>query len=91
MSSSNDVYYEVSGDGKKLILHQVQPGSYKLTLRSNYYTEALRCEFVVEKEEEEIQEEMAAPEVVEFSKHKASWSFDPDLDVLLLKLQRERV
>ena len=78
VSSSNDVYYEVSGDGKKLILHQVQPGSYKLTLRSNYYTEALRCEFVVEKEEEEIQEEMAAPEVVEFSKHKASWSFDPD-------------
>ena len=78
MSSSNDVYYEVSGDGKKLILHQVQPGTYKLTLRSNYYTEALRCEFVVEKEEEEIQEEMAAPEVVEFSKHKASWSFDPD-------------
>ena len=78
MSSSNDVYYEVSGDGKKLILHQVQPGSYKLTLRSNHYTEALRCEFVVEKEEEEIQEEMAAPEVVEFSKHKASWSFDPD-------------
>lgn len=47
-------------------------------LRSNYYTEALRCEFVVEKEEEEIKEEMAAPEVVEFSKHKASWSFDPD-------------
>ena len=42
VSSSNDVYYEVSGDGKKLILHQVQPGSYKLTLRSNYYTEALR-------------------------------------------------
>ena len=78
MSSSNDVYYEVSGDGKKLILHQVQPGTYKLTLRSNYYTEALRCEFVVEKEEEEIKEEMAAPEVVEFSKHKASWSFDPD-------------
>lgn len=78
VSSSNDVYYEVSGDGKKLILHQVQPGSYKLTLRSNYYTEALRCEFVVEKEEEEIKEEMAAPEVVEFSKHKASWSFDPD-------------
>ena len=78
VSSSNDVYYEVSGDGKKLILHQVQPGSYKLTLRSNYYTEALRCEFVVEKEEEEIQEEMAAPEVVEVSKHKASWSFDPD-------------
>ena len=78
VSSSNDVYYEVSGDGKKLILHQVQPGTYKLTLRSNYYTEALRCEFVVEKEEEEIQEEMAAPEVVEFSKHKASWSFDPD-------------
>ena len=78
MSSSNDVYYEVSGDGKKLILHQVQPGSYKLTLRSNYYTEALRCEFVVEKEEEEIKEEMAAPEVVEFSKHKASWSFEPD-------------
>ena len=78
MSSSNDVYYEVSGDGKKLILHQVQPGSYNLTLRSNYYTEALRCEFVVEKEEEEIKEEMAAPEVVEFSKHKASWSFDPD-------------
>lgn len=78
VSSNNDVYYEVSGDGKKLILHQVQPGSYKLTLRSNYYTEALRCEFVVEKEEEEIKEEMAAPEVVEFSKHKASWSFDPD-------------
>ena len=78
VSSSNDVYYEVSGDGKKLILHQVQPGTYKLTLRSNYYTEALRCEFVVEKEEEEIKEEMAAPEVVEFSKHKASWSFDPD-------------
>ena len=78
VSSSNDVYYEVSGDGKKLILHQVQPGSYKLTLRSNYYTEALRCEFVVEKEEEEIKEEMAAPEVVEFSKHKASWSFEPD-------------
>ena len=78
VSSSNEVYYEVSGDGKKLILHQVQPGSYKLTLRSNYYTEALRCEFVVEKEEEEIKEEMAAPEVVEFSKHKASWSFDPD-------------
>lgn len=78
VSSSNDVYYEVSEDGKKLILHQVQPGTYKLTLRSNYYTEALRCEFVVEKEEEEIKEEMAAPEVVEFSKHKASWSFDPD-------------
>ena len=78
VSSSNDVYYEVSGDGRKLILHQVQPGTYKLTLRSNYYTEALRCEFVVEKEEEEIKEEMAAPEVVEFSKHKASWSFDPD-------------
>ena len=78
VSSSNEVYYEVSGDGKKLILHQVQPGSYKLTLRSNYYTEALRCEFVVEKEEEEIKEEMAAPEVVEFSKHKASWSFEPD-------------
>ena len=78
VSSSNDVYYEVSGDGKKLILHQVQPGTYKLTFRSNYYTEALRCEFVVEKEEEEIQEEMAALEVVEFSKHKASWSFDPD-------------
>ena len=57
VSSSNDVYYEVSGDGKKLILHQVQPGSYKLTLRSNYYTEALRCEFVVEKEEEEIPDE----------------------------------
>ena len=57
MSSSNDVGYEVSGDGKKLILHQVQPGSYKLTLRSNYYTEALRCEFVVEKEEEEIPDE----------------------------------
>lgn len=54
VSSSNDVYYEVSEDGKKLILHQVQPGTYKLTLRSNYYTEALRCEFVVEKEEEEI-------------------------------------
>ena len=33
---------------------------------------------MVEKEEEEIKEEMAAPEVVEFSKHKASWSFDPD-------------
>ena len=78
VSSSNEVYYEVSGDGKKLILHQVQPGSYKLTLRSNYYTEALRCEFVVEKEKEEIKEEMPAPEVVEFSKHKASWSFDPD-------------
>ena len=78
VSSSNDVYYEVSGDGKKLILHQVRPGTYKLTLRSNYYTEALRCEFVVEKEEEEIKEDMAAPEVVEFSKHKASWSFDPD-------------
>ena len=57
VSSSNDVYYEVSGDGKKLILHQVQPGSYKLTLRSNYYTEALRCKFVVEKEEEEIPDE----------------------------------
>ena len=57
VSSSNDVYYEVSGDGKKLILHQVQPGTYKLTLRSNYYTEALRCEFVVEKEEEEIPDE----------------------------------
>ena len=78
MSSSNDVYYEVSGDGKKLILHQVQPGTYKLTLHSNYYTETLRCEFVVEKEKEEIKEEMPAPEVVKFSKHKASWSFDPD-------------
>ena len=78
VSSSNDVYYEVSGDGKKLILHQVQPGTYKLTLRSNYYTEALRCEFVVEKEKEEIKEEMPAPEVVKFSKHKASSSFDPD-------------
>ena len=33
---------------------------------------------MVEKEEEEIKEEMAAPEVVEFSKHKASWAFDPD-------------
>ena len=33
---------------------------------------------MVEKEEEEIKEEMAAPEVVEFSKHKASWSFEPD-------------
>ena len=78
VSSSNDVYYEVSGDGKKLILHQVQPGTYKLTLHSNYYTETLRCEFVVEKEKEEIKEEMPAPEVVKFSKHKASWSFDPD-------------
>lgn len=78
VSSSNDVYYEVSEDGTKLILHQVQPGSYKLTLRSNYYTEALRCEFVVEKEKEEIKEEMPAPEVVKFSKHKASSSFDPD-------------
>ena len=78
VSSSNDVYYEVSEDGTQLILHQVQPGTYKLTLRSNYYKEALRCEFVVEKEEEEIKEEMAAPEVVEFSKHKASWAFDPD-------------
>lgn len=78
VSSSNDVYYEVSGDGKKLILHQVQPGTYKLTLRSNYYKEALHCEFVVEKEKEEIKEEMPAPEVVKFSKHKASWSFDPD-------------
>lgn len=78
VSSSNEVYYEVSGDGKKLILHQVQPGSYKLTLRSNYYTEALHCEFVVEKEKEEIKEEMPAPEVVKFSKHKASSSFDPD-------------
>ena len=78
VSSSNDVYYEVSEDGTQLILHQVQPGKYKLTLRSNYYTEALRCEFVVEKEKEEIKEEMPAPEVVKFSKHKASWSFDPD-------------
>ena len=78
VSSSNDVYYEVSGDGKKLILHQVQPGTYKLTLHSNYYTETLRCEFVVEKEKEEIKEEMPAPEVVKFSKHKASWAFDPD-------------
>ena len=57
VSSSNDVYYEVSEDGTQLILHQVQPGTYKLTLRSNYYTEALRCKFVVEKEEEEIPDE----------------------------------
>ena len=33
---------------------------------------------MVEKEKEEIKEEMPAPEVVKFSKHKASWSFDPD-------------
>ena len=91
VSSSNDVYYEVSEDGTKLILHQVQPGTYKLTLRSNYYKEALHCEFVVEKEKEEIKEEMPAPEVVKFSKHKASSSFDPDLDVLLLRIQQERV
>ena len=75
----NAVYYELSEeDGTSLKLHKVQPGRYEMTVRANYYTEALRCEFVVEKEEEEIKEEMAAPEVVEFSRHQASWSFDPD-------------
>lgn len=58
VSSSDDIYYEVSEDGKKLILHQAQPGKYKLTVSANYYTGSLSCEFeVTKKEEQEVPDE----------------------------------
>ena len=51
VSSRDDVYYEISKDGKSLTLHQVQPGSYELTIYAKYYEDApLMCEFKVEKE-----------------------------------------
>ncbi len=54
VSSRDDVYYEVSGDGKSVTLHQVQPGEYELTLYAKYYENtAVSCEFKVEKEAEE--------------------------------------
>ena len=54
VSSRDDVYYEVSGDGKSVTLHQVQPGEYELTLYAKYYENtAVSCEFKVEKETEE--------------------------------------
>ena len=54
VSSRDDVYYEVSGDGKSVTLHQVQPGEYELTIYAKYYENtAVSCEFKVEKETEE--------------------------------------
>ena len=54
VSSRDDVYYEVSGDGKSVTLHQVQPSEYELTLYAKYYENtAVSCEFKVEKETEE--------------------------------------
>lgn len=54
VSSRDDVYYEVSGDGKSVTLHQVQPGEYELTIYAKYYENtAVSCEFKAEKEAEE--------------------------------------
>ena len=54
VSSRDDVYYEVSENGKSVTLHQVQPGEYELTLYAKYYENtAVSCEFKVEKEAEE--------------------------------------
>ena len=59
VSSRDDVYYEVSEDGKAVTLHQVQPGEYELTLYAKYYEDvALKCTFMVEaKKAEETPDE----------------------------------
>ena len=54
VSSRDDVYYEISKDGKSLTLHQVQPGRYELMIYAKYYEDApLKCSFEVKKEAEE--------------------------------------
>ncbi len=54
VSSRDDVYYELSKDGKSLTLHQVQPGRYELMIYAKYYEDApLKCSFEVKKEAEE--------------------------------------
>ena len=46
VEGSDAVYYEIAEDNKSLILHNVKPGSYQLTLSAEYY-ENLTAEFTM--------------------------------------------
>ena len=75
VSSRDDVYYEISKDGKSLTLHQVQPGSYELTIYAKYYEDApLKCSFEVKKEaEEETPDEPQIQITAEAIRKESNW------------------
>lgn len=69
VEGSDAVYYEIAEDNKSLILHNVKPGSYQLTLSAEYY-ENLMAEFTMEKVD--TPDTKTAPEISSYEQKSIS-------------------